>query len=64
MTKIRHDPDPRPLRAAAYPSIGDQLDAVMQLADFLLHDGNELPPKVVEWINNCKAVKAKVPKRS
>lgn len=60
--KIVHSPDPGPLRAKEYPPIGDQLDAVMKLADHLLQGGATLPKEVSDWVAQCKAVKAKYAK--
>jgi hypothetical protein len=62
LTKIAHNPDPRPLRAKAYPPIGDQLDAVMKLADHLIQSGVTLPQDVKTWVDQCKAVKKKYAK--
>lgn len=56
--KIRHDPDYRPLRKQAYPPVGDQLDAVMKLAQAMRNTGVELPPEVNAWIDKCQQVKA------
>lgn len=60
--KIHHAPDPGPMRAQAYPPIGDQLDAVMKLAESLAQSGFALPTEVVGWIEKCQEVKAKYPK--
>ena len=62
LTKIVHNPDPGPLRQAEYPPIGDQLDAMMKLADHLIQGGATLPQQVVDWVDQCKAVKAKYAK--
>jgi len=61
--KIVHDPDPAPLRAKAYPPVGEQLDAVMKLADHLIKNGVDLPTEVRDWVAKCKAVKAKFRKK-
>lgn len=50
------------MRAKAYLPIGDQLDAVMKLADAMLDQGMPLPTEVQSWVENCKAVKAKYKK--
>lgn len=55
--KIRHNPDVRPLRAAAYMDIGDQLDAIMEGFDALQKKGIVLPVKTLAWLEHCKAVK-------
>lgn len=62
--KIRHNPDVRPLRAAAYMDIGDQLDAMMKGLDAIRQAGIELPPETVAWIEHCKSVKDRFTKKS
>ena len=62
--KIRHSEPHGPLRAKAYPDVGDQLDTVMKLADALRAQGIWLPQEVHEWIDQCKAVKNKYKKRT
>lgn len=62
MTKIVHNPDVGPMRKAAYPPIGDQLDALMKFADHLIAGGATVPPEVTAWVAQCKAVKAKYQK--
>ncbi|MEI2416226.1 hypothetical protein V8Z80_08580 [Orrella sp. JC864] len=34
----------------------------MQMADALRRQGIELPPATLEWIEQCRAVKARYPK--
>lgn len=60
--KIRHHEDYRPLRATAYPPIGDQLDAIYKLAQALAVQGFVIPAEVQAWIDKCKKVKATYPK--
>lgn len=50
------------LRAAAYPALGDQLDAAMKGFRALLDAGATLPAATVEWVEACEAVKAAHPK--
>lgn len=50
------------LRAAAYMPIGDQLDAIADLARALREQGFSLPPKTAEWLQHCERVKALHPK--
>jgi hypothetical protein len=61
--KIRHNPDHRPLRAAAYMDLGDQLDAIMEGFDALQKRGIPLPPKTAAWIQHCKQVKERYSKK-
>lgn len=49
------------MRQKAYPSIGDQLDAVYKLTE-ALQGVIELPPEVLVWLEDIKAVKASYPK--
>ena len=60
--KIQHREPYRPLRAAAYPSLGDQLDAVMKLARALRDQGVALPQEVSDWVASCEAVKQRYAK--
>ena len=48
-------------RGAAYPPLGDQLDAIMKqmLQDRL--DGKALIQQADDWVNDCLAVKADNP---
>lgn len=57
--KIKHSEPYAPLRAAAYPPIGDQLDAVMKLAKALHDQGINLPLDVLSWIEQCEQVKTR-----
>lgn len=61
----RWDVEPIPysdLRAAAYPALGDQLDAAMKGFRALIDAGATLPAATVEWVEACEAVKAAHPK--
>lgn len=60
--KIQHREPYGPLRAAAYPPVGDQLDAVVKLANALHEQGISLPPEVMEWVEACMTVKRRYPK--
>lgn len=60
--KISHVEHYGPLRAAAYPPIEEQLDALVKLAASL-KEQVELPAAVLVWIDACLAVKEKFPKR-
>lgn len=48
-------------RKREYPAIGDQLDAVFKLAQHLRDKGQELPPDVDRWVDQCESVKQKYP---
>ncbi len=50
------------LRSAAYPSIGDQIDAIAKMAEALRDVGASLPAATVEWLEARAAVKAAYPK--
>jgi len=55
--KIRHHEPYAPLRAQAYPPIGEQLDAVFKMAQALQQQGIRLPDETCAWIAQCQAVK-------
>lgn len=60
--KIHHKPnDYAERRKKAYPDIGDQLDAVFKLAQHMREQGQQLPPDVSQWVDECAAVKEKYP---
>ncbi|CAB3898441.1 hypothetical protein A7P25_08435 [Achromobacter xylosoxidans] len=60
--KIRHYEPYAPLRARAYPAIGDQLDAIMKFAAHLQASGQALPAEVTQWVAQCQGVKQRYPK--
>ncbi len=60
--KIRHSEPYAPLRARAYPAIGDQLDAIMKFACHLRDAGQPLPASVQQWVDDCQRVKQRYPK--
>lgn len=60
--KITHDPDPRPLRVKAYPTVGDQLDAIWKIVNALL-TGDEPTADAIAVRDAVAAVKVKYPKR-
>lgn len=55
--KIQHDEDYRALRREAYPSIGEQLDAVYKMAVSLRDQGIELPTETLDWLWAIEHVK-------
>ena len=56
MTKIVHNPDVGPLRAKAYPSTGEQLDAMWKIVNALL-DGTAPPADALKVRSAVLAVK-------
>jgi len=60
--KIRHSEPYAPLRAQAYPSVGEQLDAVVKMAQALQRQGIELPEETQAWIAQCQAIKQRYAK--
>lgn len=61
--KIQHHEPYGPLRAKAYPSVPDQLDAILKMAVCLKEQGIKLPQETLDWINSCQAVKDKYKKK-
>jgi hypothetical protein len=59
--KIQHSEDYRKLRAAEYPKIGDQLDAIYKLAQWM-KNSQSMPVETLEWLDQVAAVKSKYPK--
>jgi hypothetical protein len=57
--KITHYDDHRPERAAAYPSVGEQLDAIWK---FIEQSGVAMPVQTAEMLERIKAVKERFPK--
>ena len=60
--KIQHHRPHSTARQAAYPDIGDQLDAVLEMAAALKAQGVALPKKTLDWIAQCESVKVRHPK--
>jgi predicted transcriptional regulator len=60
--KIHHTKDIAKLRAAEYPDMGDQLDAVMKGFAAAQVGGMVLPDETKAWIDACQQVKKKYPK--
>lgn len=56
--KIVHRRDYREARAAEYPPLGDQLDALMKYFAAM----PDIPEGLGKWIDACQAVKEKYPK--
>lgn len=57
MLKIQHDEDYRRLRAQAYPSLGEQFDAVYKMACALRDQGVQLPEETLDWLSAVEHVK-------
>lgn len=55
--KIQHDEDYRKLRRAAYPPVGEQLDAVYKLARAMRDSDVALPSEVEAWMAQLARVK-------
>lgn len=49
-------------RRKAYMEVGEQLDAILALANTLKENGLSLPEKVEDWISHCSAVKSSISK--
>ena len=47
----------REIRASNYPSMGDQLDAIMKAMAALKAQGVALPKQTEDWIDECQRVK-------
>jgi hypothetical protein len=62
VTRIVHNPDPGPLRAKAYPSTGEQLDAIWKIVNALV-EGTTPPADALKVRDAVQAVKAKYQKR-
>lgn len=56
--RIIHYDDHRPARAADYPDIGEQLDAIWKA----LEQMGELPAETRDMLEQIRAVKARYPK--
>lgn len=55
--KIQHNEDYRKLRIKAYPSIGEQLDAVYKMASALRDQQVQLPVETLDWLLAIEQVK-------
>ena len=55
--KIQHDEDYRTLRRDAYPSFGDQFDAVYKMAVALRDQGIQLPKETLDWLLTIEQIK-------
>lgn len=55
--KIHHNEPYKTLRQKAYPSTGDQLDAIFKMALALRDSGISLPKETLDWLSNCEEVK-------
>jgi len=60
--KIRHSEPYANLRRQEYPAVGEQLDAVLKMAQALQEQGIELPKETQTWIAQCQAVKQRYAK--
>jgi len=62
--KIRHSEHYAPLRRREYPAVGEQLDAILKLAQALQKQGIDLPEETCVWIAQCQAVKDRYTKKA
>jgi len=62
--KILHSEPYAPLRRRDYPPIGEQLDAVLKMAQALQQQGIALPDETQAWIAQCQAVKQRYTKQA
>lgn len=60
--KIHTKVDYRAVRKARYPELGDQLDAIVALADYLRANGHQLPQKTLLWLDACLEIKQRIRK--
>jgi hypothetical protein len=60
--KIHTKGDYRAARRARYPELGEQLDAILALAEHLRASGQTLPEKTLRWLEACQDVKARIRK--
>jgi len=59
---INHTSDYKERRAAVYPKVTDQIDAIYKMAKSLNDQGINLPPEVLDWISSVQLVKDTYPK--
>lgn len=59
--RIKATRDPLQARSTEYPQLGDQIDALLALAEALEQQGITLPQKTKDWISACNRVKKKYP---
>lgn len=62
MKQIRIEADYATARKAAYPDVGDQLDAVLKVID-AIRRSEPLPADALEVLDAVRKVKATYPKR-
>lgn len=63
MKAIRISGDARRRRAHEYMSVGDQMDAIAKGFRALQQQGFSLPAATQQWLDDCEAIKARLPKR-
>jgi len=61
--KIRHSEPYGNLRSQEYPPVGEQLDALMKMAQSLQQQGVTLPEATQAWIAQCQAIKSRYAKQ-
>jgi hypothetical protein len=60
--KIHTKADYRAIRKARYPDVGEQLDAIVALTDYLRANGHQLPEKTRLWLDACLEIKKRIRK--
>lgn len=60
--KLKHKCCYKLQRVAAYPDVGEQLDAVFKLAVALQEQGMQLPEATEKWVGDLQAIKQTFPK--
>jgi hypothetical protein len=60
--KIKHTDDYAKRRKQEYPTIEDQLDALLKGFQELANGGMKLPPSIKAWVDQLQRVKDKFPK--
>ncbi len=55
--KIKHNEPYEPLRASAYMSIGEQMDAIYKGFKAIQQQGIKLPKETLDWIAHIEQVK-------
>lgn len=56
--KIKHNEPYEPLRASAYMSMGEQMDAIYKGFKALREQGIPLPQETLDWLTHIEQVKS------
>lgn len=60
--KLTASKDYKEERRKAYMDVGEQLDAILEVAKKLKENGMTLPEKTERWISHCNEVKCSISK--